>query len=71
MHGFIIRFDHNRPAYGAVGRNLKHSFVAGAPLQDWPYDVGNHVSCTFDGYPVPNPDILAVDILFIVQRRVL
>ena len=68
MHRFGFGFDHLRSAHRAVGRHLKHLFLAGSAVQDGANDLWDDVSGPFHRDPVANPDILAVDVFFVVER---
>ena len=67
MHGFGFRLDHQCSAHRAVDRHLKYFFLAGSAFQDGANNLGNHVSGPFYRDPVADPDVLAVNVFYIVE----
>ena len=74
--GFAVEAHRRRRAYGAStrqGRALEAQSLGDRlppPIEAHPHDLGNHVSGTLDHDAVADPDILAFDLVLIVERGV-
>jgi hypothetical protein len=68
-HGLALLVDERRAALGAGLGNRERGFRPGALVDQGTDDLGDHLAALLDHDSVPHADVLAADLLEVVQRR--
>src|SRR5439155_7440551 len=69
VHSLAFRLDDLRPAHRAAVRHLEDSLCAGPLAHDRGDYLRNDLTRPLDEHRVADTDVLAVDVLFVVQGR--
>ena len=68
VHSLVFRLDHAGATYWANLWHFKLGLLSRAPVEHRSHHMGNNVASPFDYDPIPDADILSVDVVGVMQR---